>query len=390
MIVVAPTPAPLAVASRAALEQAKIRALATGLRIERSALDLLGGPAAPLTVHEYATTGGITLDLPHRVSVNAPFDAPYCATSDLQLVGEAGRLVLVAEDPEMRIDVLNVHPLPGYLEAVDGQGRRLADTTMSHADRIRVSPIDGCAYDCAFCNVAALKYVQRPLEQVLAGIDVALADAALPPRHLLISGGSPSLGHAAGQAYFTHLCLGVLEHLAGRTNGDGSPFEVDIMMSARPDGPTFVREMTAAGVAGFSLNVEVFTDASASEWLGLKHRRARPHLEAMIAAAVDALGANSGRVRSLIIPGLESVDDTLAGIEWLASRGCSPVLSPFRPAPSTRLEARQPVAEQDLRAILDEARRITARHGVALGPRCAACAHNTLTFPWDLPEWGSA
>ncbi|MDQ8043081.1 MAG: radical SAM protein [Solirubrobacteraceae bacterium] len=382
-------PAVASTPSLVELEAVKIRALATGLRIEPDLLERLGGQEG-LTVHEYATTGGITLELPHGMLVNAPFDAPYCATSDLLLRPDGDALVLEAESPAVRIPVRRVLPLPGYLGVLDAADRPVADTTMSHADRIRVSPIDGCAYDCDFCNVARLRYRERPLDQVLAGIEVAIADRALPPTHLLISGGSPSLGNARGQAYFRDLCVGVLRHLRGRTNPDGSPFEVDIMMSARPDGPAFVREMVAEGAAGFSLNVEVHSDEGAARHLRLKHRKSREHLGPMLEEAAALLGADTGRVRSLIIPGLETVEQTLAGVEWLAARGCSPVLSPFRPAPDTALETADPVSEADLRAVLDGTRAIVARTGVLLGPRCVACGHNTLGFPWDLPGWEAA
>lgn len=373
----------------AAIEAAKIRALARGVRIEPALLERLGGEAG-LTVHEYATTGGITLKLPLGVLVNAPFDAPFCATSDLLLRESADGLVLESSSPPIRLPVERVLPLPGYLDARDAEGRLVSETTMSHADRIRVSPIEGCAYDCDFCNFATMAYRQAPLDQVLAGIDVAIEDQALPAHHLLISGGSPSLGHVAGQEYFEEMCRGVLRHLRDRRAPGGGPFEVDIMMSARPDGPEFVRAMVDEGVAGFSLNVEVFSDAGAAAHLPLKHRRSREHLGPMIEAAVALMGTESGRVRSLIIPGLEPVADTLAGVEWLASLGCSPVLSPFRPAPDTTLADAAPVSENDLRTVLDGAREIAARYGVPLGPRCVDCGHNTLGFPWDLPEWTAA
>lgn len=375
-------PAPALVA---ALETVKIRALATGLQVDEDVLLELGG-IEDLTVHEYATTGGITLRLPLDVLVNAPFDQPYCATSDLRLTRGAAGLELQSTDTQP-IPVLQVLPLPGYIGERDATGALVSETTMSHADRIRVSPIDGCAYDCAFCNVAALKYRQQPVAQILRGIDVALADEALPPRHLLISGGSPSLGHEAGQEYFRTTCLAVLDHLRGRTTPDGAPFEVDIMMSARPDGVAFVREMVAAGVTGFSLNIEAFSAEGAARHLPLKHKRSREHLGPMLETAAELLGADTARVRSLIIPGLETSEQTLEGVEWLASLGCSPVLSPFRPAPATALADAPTVPEPELRAVLEGTRRIAAQHGVRLGPRCIECGHNTLHFPWDSPDW---
>lgn len=363
-------------ATRATLERVKIAALACGVRVGAPTLARLGG-ADRLTVHEYATTGGITVELDDGVLVNAPFDEPFCAASPLELrADEDGRLELTLG--EEGAPVLRVLPLPGYLGAVDAQGRAVAETTMSHADRIRVSPVDGCAYDCHFCDVARKRYRPRTADQVIAGIEVALADGALPPRHLLISGGSAAKG-PAHQEDFALTCLEIVRSMRQRD----PCFEVDIMLSARPDGPEFVDRMVDAGVSGFSINLEVYSPSHAAEHLPLKHRATRHHMAAMVEHAVVRLG-RAGAVRSLLIPGLEPPDETLAGVEWLAAMGCSPVLSPFRPSRGTALASAPPVAAEVLADLLPAARRIVARHRVALGPRCVPCQHNTLAFPWDV------
>jgi hypothetical protein len=367
-------------ADRSHLEAVKTVALATGVRVSDAVLGDFGGPAA-LTIHEYATTGGITLELPQGVIVNAPFDDPFCAESSLELRRDGDRLSLRLR--EISVPVISVLPLPGYLRELDAQGRSVADIAMSHADRIRVSPIVGCAYDCRFCDLASLRYRPRPIDQILAALDVARSDTALPPRHLLISGGSPGRAQPQ-QDYFREVCLAVLDHVRATENPSSAPFSVDIMMSAREDGPEFVDAMVDAGIYGFSFNIEVFSETAARAHLPLKHKLARPMLEAMISRAVERVG-RTGRVRSLIIAGLESVQETLEGIEWLATLGCDPVLSPFRPARGTALADAPPPSAEDLSEILIQARRIVARHGVALGPRCVPCQHNTLTFPWDVP-----
>lgn len=153
------------------------------------------------------------------------------------------------------------------------------------------------------------------------------------------------------------------------------------MMAPNASGPQVVQRLVEAGVHGFSLNLEVASDAGALHIRG-KHRRSHPHFDATVDTAVGLLGC-TGRVRSLILPGLEAAEDTLAGVERIAALGADPVLSPFRPARSTVLEHHEPVAAQLLREVLDGAREIVARHGVRLGPRCLPCQHNTLTFPWD-------
>jgi Radical SAM superfamily len=363
--------------ARAAIEKVKIVALTTGVRIAPDVLAELGGPDE-LTIHEYATTGGVTLELPEGVLVNAPFDEPFCERTPLRLERTAGELELALDD--IRVPVHDVLPLPGFLDATDEAGRPVRDTVMSHADRIRVSPIVGCAYNCRFCDLGTLRYERRPLEQILQAIDVALVDRALPPRHLLISGGT-SGAPPEHQQYFEDVCVGIVRHVLERR----PDFEVDIMMSPRKNAATFVDALVDAGISGFSLNIELFSEESAKVHLPLKHAHSRPHLEEAISRAVERLGSSEGRVRSLIIPGLEPPDETIAGVDWLASLGCHPVLSPFRPARHTPLADEPPMSPDVLETVLVESRKVVRTRDVELGPRCAPCQHNTLSFPWDLP-----
>ena len=368
-------------ATRQELEEIKKVALASGMRIQESALGEMGGPGA-LTVHEYPTTGGITLALSQGVLVNAPFDEPYCAASPLSLCGSEGNFELRLND--ITVPVLDILPLPGYLKQLDEKGRPVADVAMSHGDRIRLSPIEGCAFDCSFCDMAG-RYIARSAEQILAALDVALADKALPARHVLISGGSPGWA-SREQDYFRDVCVAIIRHARSLQVCRDAPLTVDIMMSARKDGPEFVDQMVEEGVNGFSFNVEVFSDDAASAYLRRKHMSARPLVGAMIERAVEAFGWGSGRVRSLIIPGLEALEETLEGVEWLASMGCDPVLSPFRPARGTSLAAARPTEPMLLGQVLDRSREIVRDHRVGLGPRCVPCQHNTLSFPWDVAE----
>jgi hypothetical protein len=350
------------------LEDLKIEALSRGCRVTERALIELGGASA-LTRHEYATTGGI----PCRVGdvyLNIPFDEWFVSNSPL--VFDIDDLGPVLQHRGLAFRVDDVLPLPGYVGRPTSTGQPLDDIVFSHMDRARVSPITGCAYDCAFCDLPG-RIVLRPLHVLTEAIRTALDDMTLPVTHLLISGGSPG---PRQRETFADTLVGLIEEFR-----DEVP--VDVMMSTGPETPALVERLVAAGVHGLSLNIEAFSAAGSEEHLPAKHRRARPHFDETVTTAVSLLGR--GRVRSLIIPGLEPTEATIAGVQHLASLGADPVLSPFRPAQGTRLADRQPVSPADLRAVLDASRSIVAEAGVRLGPRCIPCQHNTLTFPWDVP-----
>ena len=351
------------------LEAVKISCFSRGITITpRSRAWLSHGGTELLTVREYPTTGGVTVELPNSVYLNAPFDEWYTEDPEAELDGEGDDFVIRFQGTE--IPVVRVFPLPGYLDAVDEQGRCVTDIAMSHTDRIRVSPVGGCAYDCGFCDLPLAAYSVRPAEQVLAALDIAMQDEALPARHALISGGSPRRAH---YQQFEDACATIVEE---------SPIPMDIMMSPMIDGLSFIDRMVKSGVNGFAINLEVYSEQASLLTLGRKYRTTRSVFADFISEAVKLTGP--GTVRSLIIPGLEPVKDTLEGVEFLAALGVDPVLSPFRPADDTELSAKPPISEEDMRVVLEESRSIVDRYDVVLGPRCLPCQHNTLTFPWDV------
>ena len=360
--------------TRLELEDLKIHLLTSGVSFEAGArarvAELSGGK---LSVHEYPTTGGVTLDLGSGVLVNAPFDHlledPRC-----RLVLEGGSLLVVG--PTGTVPVENVLPLPGYLGNHGHSGRLIEEVAMSHADRLRLSPIVGCAYQCRFCDLGTLPYKLRPTEQLLEAMDLALDDKQLPSRHVLISGGSPRRAHYDD---FLATCAAIITK---------SPLPVDVMFSPMVNMVEAVDRLVEIGVAGFAINLELQSGEAALKELGAKFRTSRRWFEATLVRAVELLGRD-GSVRSLIIPGLEPLAETLAGVGYLASLGVDPVLSPFRPTADIALADHPPPSAAEMRDLLDASRVLCAGAGVALGPSCAACQHNTLSFPWDLRSEGA-
>lgn len=351
------------------LERLKIRLFAEGVRIDPSAAHVLSGYGRlPLTIHEYATTGGVTLVLDQDIYVNAPFDDWYCGRAQSTLLYDDAAECYVVRTPEGEVQAGAI-PLPAYLNACDSQGRKVRDTAMSHGDRIRLSPIDGCAFTCRFCDLGPKQYALRPAEQVLKALEVARNETNVVARHVLVSGGTPGRRH---ESYFDDVVSTVVS---------ASDLAVDVMMTPRLDG-SYCERYVAAGIFGFSLNVEVFAEDAARRIVPEKHNVGLRIFGENIERAVAATGGN-GRVRSLIIVGLEDPETTLQGVEFIASRGADPVLSPFRPAQGTAMQDEEPPSAAVLERVYLEALEIVERYGVKLGPRCIPCQHNALTFPRD-------
>jgi hypothetical protein len=357
-------------ATQARLETLKAGLLTAGVKVTDDAQTVLtdaGGPR--LTAHEYSTTGGLTLDLGHDVLVNAPVDEWFCADSPFSLEVDAGSLVLRHTGDETHAVGYRPH-LPGYLDRRDSLDNAVTDVCFSHADRVRLSPINGCAYSCDYCDLPSERYQRHDQQQLIDALEIALCDDHLPPRHVLISGGSPG---SRDLDWFVRTIAAVV---------DASPLPVDVMMAAVPDNTRVVDRLVDAGVVGFSINLELFGNEASELHIRGKHRFARPHFEPFVSRAVERLG-RQGAVRSLIVAGLEAPEVTIDGVALVAELGADPVLSPFRPAQRTSLVERRPPSGMAMLELLTDAREVAARADVRLGPSCIPCQHNTLTFPWD-------
>ena len=147
-------------------------------------------------------------------------------------------------------------PLPGYLNARASSGLEITEIVMSHGDRVRLSPIDGCAYDCSFCDMAELPYIRYSTEELVEALAIAAADEVLPVRHALISGGSPRARH---YEEFERTVTSLIE---------STHLPMDLMLSPQVNNDGLLDRLKAAGLQDFSINIEVFAPAPALSALG--------------------------------------------------------------------------------------------------------------------------
>ena len=140
------------------------------------------------------------------------------------------------------------------------------------------------------------------------------------------------------------------------------------------------------GVHELSINIEIFNQELARRLMRKKFDMGVESYLDFIESAASVLGR--GRVRSMLLVGIEPLEDTLRGVPAIAERGGVPVLSPFRPDPSTPMRDHSPPSADDLRAAYRQSKSICDQLDVPLGPSCVPCSHNTLTYA--RPELGDA
>ena len=349
----------------------KFQLLAHGASVTPAAVAALdaavdGGEWSPA---DYASTKGLIVRLEDDVWVNMPVERYNPAVA-------SGSEILFDVDGEgFFVDGLGLQSRaefwrpPQYLGATATNGRPIKNFVVGHGDRVRLSPTIGCAMVCDFCNIPFDdKYAGLKLLDVMVdSLGTAFADPIQPAQHILISGGTPGPPHVKG-----------LRDVYERVIAEFPDRLVDIMM-VPVEGLFDLPQLDALGLNQISINLEIYDEDVAARVMRHKHRQGRQYYLDFLADAVQVLGP--GRVRSMLMVGLESMESTLAGVRALLERGCVPVLSPFVPDAGTPMAAsRPPSAEYTLEVFL-RAAELADEYGGSLGPDCIPCMHNTMTLP---------
>ncbi|MDR1443090.1 MAG: radical SAM protein [Bifidobacteriaceae bacterium] len=351
-------------------QQLKLRMLAQGMTITDRARSWLteATNGRRLSSADYASTSGLILKLDDDVWVNAPV-----ADHNSNFVADDGAVLDLRDGaPSVRFGSLESPAAYALQPAFHSKGATspALDVVVTHGDRARLSPLQSCSMTCTFCNIPydmpISAYRLEPIEHCLEALRVALEDPIQPAWHILISGGTPKPKDIGNHQ---ELYLRVLKTFP--------EVPVDIMMVPIP-GILDLPALGAAGLNELSINLEVYDRRCQQAVARQKYNRGRDSYLDFIESAAEQLGP--GRVRSMLLVGLEPTESTLEGVEAIARRGGVPVLSPFRPDPVTPLARMRPPSYEELLDVLTRSEEIVAKHGTLLGPTCPPCSHNTLSF----------
>lgn len=329
-----------------------------------------------ITFADYATTGGVVVQVNDAIYANVPAkfeNTPFC----IDFVET--KFVLKYQDKVLPLDI-NIIPVPQYAlnNTLLKSGTPVRELVMTHADRMRISPIHGCAYHCQFCTCNNQRYMEIPIEELDQAVQIALKDPNNTPHHILMSGGTPRVEERSYEYLNSvyHFFPNKYEKL-----------EFDIMLSPRGKHSGKVDENgyidflkylhDDCRISTMSINLELYNEAMRKEFIPDKWETGKENYLLFIKKAVDIFG--QGKIRSSLVVGLEKKEDTISGVKELADCGCIPVLSAFVPAQGTFME-RYPKPEVDfLLDVVYEAALMAHSKGTVLGPLCRPCTHNSLT-----------
>lgn len=321
-----------------------------------------------VTLADYASTSGISIILPGNIYVNVPimeYNSNFIKETPYTICHGSNGFFINDGVNSISIQIISI---PKFADHISKTGIPYSSYGVTHTDRIRVSPIQGCSCNCKFCDLhSKFMYHKKDIPGLIETIHVALNDPLLPAKHVLISGGTPNKGD---YDYLHDVYFAILKnfHHVG----------VDIMMTPL-NGELRVEELVDAGVNELSINLEIFDQVLAEQLMPTKGTISRFEYLSFIEKSVRVIG--HGKVRSMLMVGLEPIEKTLAGVNALINVGCEPVLSPFRPDPSTQLRDMKPADLNTMKIVYEESLKLAESFGVSLGPKCIPCQHNTITFP---------
>lgn len=354
------------------LARFKFDLFAFGIKIGRSALGEISSNRSSLTIRD-GIAGGLELKFFNDIYVNAPIKESFSFLSPFELIWseDHGFYVLYKNNYVCDCEVL---PLPSFAGEVLSSGTKFEDIGQIFTDRLGLYPFRSCRYNsrngksCKFCEIGyQTPMAPVPLEDLSELLDYCLQNKKEGMRHILVSGGVPSKNR--------------WQYLVDTIRAIRQQTDLSIYHMLEPPAEIdLIKDLYEAGVDEIGFNLEIYNRDIAKEIMpGKGIIPYEKYKEAMLYA--KKLWPEPGAVRSLLIVGLESIDETLKGVEAISSMGIMPILSPFRPVPGTELEHFPPPTGELMYKVWSSAQSICEKNNLTLGPTCVACQNNTITIP---------
>lgn len=332
-----------------------------GIKISDGAKKILDTESDIWLMDDYITCSGVTLQ----------FDDQYATVgvdnnSKYELVAVDGGLA-ITDDTNDLVEVSVITP-PDYMRdemIIDGE--KITVYVNTYTDRVRLQLMSGCANKCKFCNATEFKYKLNSIEGLEEALKVALSQSEV--RHILLSSGSVNTED-----------LDKITEMYSYFGKKYSNLDLDLMMTPRgftsyTDSSQYKDYLTylkGIGISGLSINMELNSVEYLNKFCPEKALIGQENYLNFIELAVKIFGKD--KVRSLLIVGLEPLEETLKGVEKLAKIGCNPVLSPLFPYGEANNE---PNAELFITA-KKQSQEICEKYDIEMGPLCKPCSHNVL------------
>lgn len=346
----------------------KIALLNQGMRISDSAREYLKKAGN----YNESTFGSMDL-LIDKVRINVPISDIIYSLSPFILDTKQETLMLRYYDEE--ICRVTHESQRSFSNKMTTRGVPYHKIAFISGDRLRIKTEKICHFKhikqgCLFCpnagyensfSIPAIK--QEDIKEVF---DYCLENETF--RHIMIGGGSANPENREDKV------LQAVNYIRSKCNKD------IYLMSIPPNNRNRIDEYIEAGVTEFAFNLELMDRNFANKIMPGKGKIPLSQYMEMLSYARSKLPNES--IRSMLIIGLEPMQNSLNGVKLLCENGIQPMLSIFRPTKSCRLHHMVPMSNKEILTLYKEADAICQAYGMTLGPTCASCQNNTLALSY--------
>lgn len=299
--------------------------------------------------------------------VNAPIEMPFHSLSPFKVDCISDKLTLFYGNE--LIARISIHEEKEYCKRYTKSGVNFQHISFIATDRLRIHHSPNCIFQtrkigCKFCDVSgnSINFSEKDIKEV---IDWHLNNSNF--RHILIGGASGDYPQEYVQI------LNIIKYI--KMKSDKSIY----IMTLPPEDISVLDQYHACGVDEVAFNIEIYNRDYAKKIMPGKGQILLSTYKNALLHSVELWG-NTGKVRSLLVYGLEGDSYFFEGIRWLAANGIQPIISPFRALSGTEYADTVPPTTEKLIHIYNTASDICQKYNINLGPDCIYCQNNTLSF----------
>ena len=349
----------------------KFELFSHGLYLTEKAKEQLISTREDLTIRD-GIAGGLEIILFDDIYINVPIKEYFTVFSPYKLEFIEDKFYIVDEyTNSVQIQIL---PIPEFVGKFTTKGTPMVEVGQMMSERLSLEIYFGCINSwknetaCKFCELGAEKkmFFVDP-QDIREVIKYCITNPKINMNHILIGGGTPPKN-------LLYRYVETVRIIKEETN-----LSTYIMM-APPEDLLLLNQLKEAGLNEIGFNLEIYDRNIAKEIMPKKGLISKEYYFEALKYAVKLFG-NKGEVRSILIVGIEPIENTLQAVKELVSIGVMPILSPFRPIPNTPMQNHPLPSPQLLYKVWIDSEKIVNKYNMCLGPLCIACQNNTIAIP---------